>query len=455
LSSHLSLRLLPLVSLLLLSVLRANEANVLPNPGFEEGKTAWQVGEGDSLVTAEAARTGKLGLRILNDGTKAKGSNASSPTFVVEAGQPFTVSFWARANAKGAGVYLMYVSEKGRMVRDPATKGGLPMAAMKYGDKEWHEYTLKATVPKAAYGFKIWAHTWSTAKCVVDLDDFQITGLPEDTKVIIPKPCVAPAKPKPIDFANLPQRKTPTVIIIKLDDLKMHGKREHPRWDRVVEYMDKRGLKVTMGMLGNSLPEASPEYIQWIKERKASGNCEIWFHGWDHKTHAEADGKTYNEFNHRSLAEQEKRLADTQALCLEKLGFALTCFGPPGGVGNGSQSAETHQMMQDDPHMVAWLYPQPMDKLGKETMARGKVAILDRVWAVNLEGGVGAPDFKRFVRGYIQNLERPYFVLQGHPVMWDDHRFGQFTKIIDFLVEQKARFVLPSEYAAELKEQRK
>jgi peptidoglycan/xylan/chitin deacetylase (PgdA/CDA1 family) len=73
---------------------------------------------------------------------------------------------------------------------------------------------------------------------------------------------------------------------------------------------------------------------------------------------------------------------------------------------------------------------------------------------VNLEGGVGAPDFERFVRGYIKNLDRPYFVLQGHPVMWDDHRFEQFTKIIDFLVEQKARFVLPSEYVAELREER-
>jgi peptidoglycan/xylan/chitin deacetylase (PgdA/CDA1 family) len=403
------------------------------------------------LVTPDAARTGKMGLRIHNDKTKAKGSNASSSTFVVQPGQKITVSFWARSDAKGAGIYLMYVSEKGRMVQDPATKGGLPMAAMKYDDKEWHEYTLTTTVPDVAHGVRIWAHTYSSAQCVVDLDDFEISGLPNDTEVILPKPYVAPPKPKPINFANLPQRGTPAVVIIKLDDLKMHGKREHPRWDRVVEYLDARGLKGSMGMLGNSLPQASPEYIQWIKDRKASGNWEIWFHGWDHGTHAEADGKTYNEFNHRSLEEQKKRLADTQALCLEKLGFPLTCFGPPGGVGNGSQSAETHQMMQDDPHMVAWLYPQPMDKLGKETMDKGKVTILDRVWAVNLEGGVGTPDFERFVRGYIANLDRPYFVLQGHPVMWDDYRFEQFTKIIDFLVEQKAQFVLPSEYVASLK----
>ena len=30
--------------------------NVLPNPGFEEGIKDWSIGEGDSLVTEEAAR---------------------------------------------------------------------------------------------------------------------------------------------------------------------------------------------------------------------------------------------------------------------------------------------------------------------------------------------------------------------------------------------------------------
>lgn len=434
-------------------LLRAQDANVLPNPGFEDGATAWQVGEGDSVVTPEAARTGQQGLRISNDRTKAKGSNASSATFAVKAGQQLTLTFWARANDKGAGVYLMYVSDKGRMVNDPATKGGLPMTPMKYDDKEWHEYTIQATVPAIAQGVRIWAHTFSTSQCVIDLDDFQLTGLPADTAVTLPKPYVAPPKPKPIDFANLPQRQTPAVIILKFDDLKLHGKQQHPRWTKVVDYLDGRGVKGTMGMLGESLTQPTPEYIQWVKAKHDSGKWEIWFHGWDHKTHAEADGDTYNEFNHRSLAEQQKRLADTQALCVEKLGFPLTCFGPPGGVGNGSQDENTHQMMIADPHMAAWLYPGPLDNLGQATVRQGKITILDRVWDVNLEGGVGAPDFERFVRGYIKNLDRPYFVLQGHPVMWDDHRFEQFTKIIDFLVDQKAQFVLPTAYAATLKAQ--
>ena len=109
--------------------------------------------------------------------------------------------------------------------------------------------------------------------------------------------------------------------------------------------------------------------------------------------------------------------------------------------------------MIGDPHMTTWLYPTPIDDIGHQTVAQGKITILDRVWGTNLEGSVGAPDLDSFVRGYMKNPDREYFVLQSHPVMWDDYRFEQFTKIIAFLVGQRAVFALPSDYAASLKEQ--
>lgn len=438
-------------SLLLPHSSSAQVANVLSNPGFEERDTAWRVGEGGSLVTTEAARTGKYGVRIINDRTKAKGSNASSARFPVTEGQQIALNFWARSDAKGAGVYLMYFGENGRMVQDPGVRGGLPVVGIAYDDVEWHEYSLAAAAPAVAHTVMIWCHTYSTAEVVVDLDDFVLTGFSADVEPVLPKPYVAPKALPPLDLNNIPQREEPPVIIIKLDDLKMHHGRPHPRWIRVADYLAGRGIKGTSGMLGSSLVEATPEYVQWIKSHRDSGGWEFWYHGWDHLTHTDDDGVTYNEHNHRSFDEQKRRLHDTQELCLEKLGFALTCFGPPGGVGNGIQDENTHRMMTEDPHMTAWLYPSLMDALGKGTMAQGKVTILDRVWDVNLEGSVGAADFDRFVRGYIKNLDRPYFVLQGHPMMWDDYRFEQFTKIIDFLVEQKAVFMLPSEYAASLK----
>ncbi|MEX0777414.1 MAG: hypothetical protein WD042_17050 [Phycisphaeraceae bacterium] len=89
----------------------------------------------------------------------------------------------------------------------------------------------------------------------------------------------------------------------------------------------------------------------------------------------------------------------------------------------------------------------------RKLAAQGKVTILDRVWAVNLKGAVGVPDLDRFLRGYARNLDRPYFVLQGHPAMWNAQRLDEFKKIIDFLVEQKAIFMTPTEYVQQLAKQ--
>jgi peptidoglycan/xylan/chitin deacetylase (PgdA/CDA1 family) len=96
------------------------------------------------------------------------------------------------------------------------------------------------------------------------------------------------------------------------------------------------------------------------------------------------------------------------------------------------------------------MYPQPMDKLGKELTAKGKVIVLDRVWAVNLESVVGHADFQSFLVGYAHNRGRSYFVLQGHPPLWGwgDGYFDEFYKIVDFLQSQGAVFMTPSECAA-------
>ena len=141
-------------------------------------------------------------------------------------------------------------------------------------------------------------------------------------------------------------------------------------------------------------------------------------------------------------------LSRAQKLAKDKLGFAFETFGPPGGVGGESFTVDTLRVMADDPDIHVMLYPKPMDDAGRAIQADGKFVILDRVWQVNLEGAVGVPDFKRFLRGYAKFPDREYFVLQGHPAAWTDERFGEFTRIIDFLVERDATFVTPTELAA-------
>jgi peptidoglycan/xylan/chitin deacetylase (PgdA/CDA1 family) len=249
----------------------------------------------------------------------------------------------------------------------------------------------------------------------------------------------------------LPPRAVPPVIILKLDDLRqVEGKVPGP-WLKVADFLRERKIKASIGVITQTLAEASPPYVQWIKERHASGEIEFWFHAWDHATWTNDAGKKLSEFSGRSFEEQWARFERSQRLAREKLGFVFETFGPPGGGSLAHQDAATARVMAEEPSMKVWLYPSPIDAVGSRLAAAGKVTVLDRVWAVNLEGGVGAPDFARFVAGYAKNPDRAYFVLQGHPTHWAGERFAEFVKIVDFLTEQGAVFMTPLEYAESLR----
>lgn len=243
-------------------------------------------------------------------------------------------------------------------------------------------------------------------------------------------------------------RKNPPVIILKFDDVKqVQGKAPDP-WVKLADYLSSRRIKGGFGMVCATLAEAQPEYVRWVQQHRDSGLIEFWFHGWDHATH-EINGTRHSEFSHRSYAEQKRRFDDSQRLAREKLGFAFETFGTPGGGSSSHFDDETIQAVAGDPDIKVWLYPTPLDPAGKTLAAAGKVVILDRVFPVNLEASVGVPGYERFVKGYAQYPDREYFVLQGHPAMWNAERFTEFTRIIDFLVQEKAVFLRPSEYAGQ------
>jgi peptidoglycan/xylan/chitin deacetylase (PgdA/CDA1 family) len=251
--------------------------------------------------------------------------------------------------------------------------------------------------------------------------------------------------------ATLPARAKPPLIVIKTDDLRPINGGVHGLWTKMTDYLAARKVKASIGMNMDKMGEASQAYVEWVKEKQASGKIEFWFHGWDHAMH-EVDGVKYNEFNKRSYEEQRKRFDDSQKIAKETFGFPFVTFGPPGGASNGSFDENTVRVMADEPDMKVWLYPQPLDKKGSDLAAAGKVTILDRVWAVNLESKVGQPDFQKFLEGYAKNPDREYFVLQGHPMSWGTaERFAEFAKIIDFLIGERAEFVTPSELAARMK----
>ena len=422
--------------------------NPVPNAGFEDSLNAWEVKDTMSKAATDAAHGGKLGLRITDEDTVG-GSSVMSAKLPVKAGQEIRAAFWARTSRNFAGVYLWFFDAKGRLLRDPAlkTSGGQATAAINITDGQWHDYAITAKAPAEAVAVAIWIHSYSTTTGTADFDDFALSGIEEGAKPFIPPPST-PAPTVALD--KLPPRAKPPVIVIKVDDLRQVKGKVPGLWLKFADFIKARNIKASIGIICETLGEATPEYVAWIKEQRESGRIEFWFHGLDHGVRTE-NGKSFGEFTGRDYAEQRKRFDRSQQLAMEKLGFHFVTFGPPGGAAP-SFDATTMQVMAEEPHMKVWLYPTPIDAAGRKLEAAGKVLVLDRAWDVNIERSVGLPDFNRFVAGYAKHPDREYFVIQGHPMMWGSPgRFEEFVKIVDFLIAQKAVFVTPSECATTLR----
>ncbi|MGE9296477.1 MAG: carbohydrate binding domain-containing protein [Puniceicoccales bacterium] len=441
------------------------QADVPYNGDFESGLSGWLVGDRMSGVTADAAHTGKLGLRI-TDNDKRNGSALHSSRYPVKEGDELTVSFDAKADSNFLAVYIWPTNASGKLVRNGSGRGdGLNSVAVKAGDGSWQSYSVSQVMPSGAEAVSIWVHSWSSGTGVADFDNFKIEGLAPDAVALMGPEAMQAAtdaaqKRNEAALAKqaaaeripdeLPERAKPPVIILKLDDLRQINGKVHPLWDKVSNYLGERDIKCGLGVITQTMQEATPEYIEWIQQKHDSGMVEFWFHGWDHGVWIDEEDRRRSEFSGRSIEEQQKRFADSQALAKEKLGFAFETFGPGGGGSTAHQDEATATAMIEDPDMRVWLYPSPIDALGRKVAADGKVTILDRVWTVNLEGSVGQPNYARFVSGYAKNPDREYFVLQGHPMSWGGERFTEFEKIIDFLVAQDAVFMTPTEYAESL-----
>ena len=285
------------------------------------------------------------------------------------------------------------------------------------------------------------------------------TNAPTETSSGVPPAAAEPEPTLPPNF----HRDKPPYIIIKTDDLKcLSGDRLPPNWQNLADDLKKRNIKAGIGIICNSLEGDSPKYFQWIKDLYATGLVEFWFHAYDHLAHI-TNGLAYGEMDGRTYDDIKQRFAKSQQLAMDKLGFSFHTFGPPGGnplpgamqatSTSPHSTAELTRVLQKDPNMTVWLYPSPIDDVGKQLEAQGKITILDRVWPVNIEQPLFKPSYAKFVTGYGRYPEREYFVIQGHPSHWRDDGFAQFDKILDFLQKQNAIFMTPTEMAAILKKE--
>lgn len=224
------------------------------------------------------------------------------------------------------------------------------------------------------------------------------------------------------------------LIVLKLDDMVAREGKVPPRWQRVVDFAVERNIKISIGIICNSLAVDNPEYFAGLKKIAATGLVEFWHHGYNHKSW-EKDGTRITEFSRSDYERQRDHMLRGLNLVQEKLGIRLHAFGAP----YNATDDTTIRVLSEIPEMRVWLYGKPNNIPGMFTARR--------VGSVNIESPVHKPNLAALAKGFERELPKDprYFVLQGHAGGWDDSKFEEFVRIVDYLTEKGCKFVFPSE----------
>ena len=201
------------------------------------------------------------------------------------------------------------------------------------------------------------------------------------------------------------------------------------RWRLFIDYIESKNIKASLGIIGNSLEKGNDSYYSYLKFLSESGRFELWNHGYTHILNGvDKNGMKYEEFLKTPIEYQKEHLLKTQSLALEKLNIVLHTFGAPG---NAIDTTTTKAIDAFGEIKVWYFGLSNSDKL-----------VLNR--SVEIEYPTGNPDFTKFQLYY--NPSKSYIVLQIHPNNWDDKKFSEFKKAIDFLIQKGVTFINPYEY---------
>lgn len=234
-----------------------------------------------------------------------------------------------------------------------------------------------------------------------------------------------PAAPAPVVQSG-------PLIVLKLDDMVTEQGKVPARWKRVTDFAETRGLKISIGIIGNSLEGESPPYFAELKRLAGTGLIELWNHGYDHRRWTE-EGKTVFEFLGPNEEQQREHVLRGQRLAQEKLGVTFRAFGSP----FNANDTTTARVLAEIPEIRVWLYGDAKTPAGK--------FVARRVGAVNIESPVHKPNLAALISGLAAHAGEPYFVIQGHPNSWGETGFAEFVRIVDHLQTGGAKFILPSE----------
>ncbi|MCH6256178.1 polysaccharide deacetylase family protein [Puniceicoccaceae bacterium K14] len=227
------------------------------------------------------------------------------------------------------------------------------------------------------------------------------------------------------------------IAIIKADDIK--GVDE--RFLRFIETSKNLGIKVSCGIICESLENPKKEYVEWMLAEQKQGFVEFWNHGWDHKRWNENE-ETISEFGGSGYAHQKEHFVDSQNAIKRILGQSPISFGSP----YNAFDADTKRVISEDESIrLLFCYRDPnLENVVPAFMAlRGE------------PDGTGNPNAAKFIDSYNQKNDITFSAIQFHPANFDDQDFVEYEKTITFLLEKDWVFMLPSEYITWLEDKSK
>jgi len=160
----------------------ARAATELPFPsGDFEDPAGWTIAEGDGGMTTivpEAARQGKMGLRIVDE-SGTLGSDCRSKPIAVKSGKTYELRFWGRnPSGSGIGVYLHFHDAVGGTLN--GQRPNQIISSLPPEQQEWREFKLYGVAPTAAATLSVWIHSYSNSKVAAEYDDFQVLELSDE-----------------------------------------------------------------------------------------------------------------------------------------------------------------------------------------------------------------------------------------------------------------------------------
>lgn len=226
------------------------------------------------------------------------------------------------------------------------------------------------------------------------------------------------------------------IAIIKADDVR----KVHANWNRFFKISQELGVKVSAGIICDSLQRTNHEYFKWLNDWQATGMVEFWNHGWDHKRWGGDQKNQTKEFAGSGYEHQKQHFEDAQTLMGRVLGRMPVAFGAP----YNAMDSDTARVFEENKDLLA-IFSYKDQGLG------GKIPMF---MTLRGEGdGTGKPNFEKFKAEYDKKKGLEVAAIQFHPGAFGEEHFGEYRKMIDLLQADGWIFMLPTEYVAFLIEE--